>query len=138
MRNQFIVFLKEIALKEDKEKSIRAKESAIETRLRKLRDNAEYRLRMIEEFKSTLDQLEFGEKLKEHERTLRKEHHFEFLEKLKEDKMFKQEMYAIQRILEFEDKKQLREREMEFQHSKLLKEQEEVMKNIELMLKAHR
>ena len=55
MRNQFIIFLKEIALKEDKEKSIRAKESAIETRLRKLRDNAEYRLRMIEEFKSTLD-----------------------------------------------------------------------------------
>ena len=106
MRNQFIIFLKEIAIKEEKEKSIRSKESAIETRLRKLRDNAEYRLRMIEEFKNTLDQLEFGEKLKEHERAYRMQHHSEFLEKLKEDKMFKQEMYAIQRILEFEDKKQ--------------------------------
>ncbi len=68
LRNQFITFLRESAQREEKERSIRAKENIIETRLRKLRDNAEYRLLMIEEFKSTLDELEFGEMLKEQER----------------------------------------------------------------------
>ena len=51
--------------------------------------------------------------------------------------MFKQEVYAIEKIIDFEEKKTQRQREMDFKHSQLLKEQQEVMKNIEYMLKAH-
>ena len=91
---------------------------------------------MIDEFKQTLDKMEWSERVKESLREQRMLCHNEFLEKLKTDKLYKQEIFAIQRIVEFEERKIQRTRDIEFEHQKLLKEQEDIMKNIEHLLKA--
>ncbi len=54
-----------------------------------MRDDAEYRLMMIEQFKNTLDQIEWKEKLKEGEKIEKERIHIEFIDKLREEKMFK-------------------------------------------------
>ena len=56
--------------------------------------------------------------------------HNEFLEKLKQDKLCKQEIYAIERIVEFEERKNQRAKDIDFEHQKLLREQEEIMRSI--------
>lgn len=48
MRQQFIDFVKERALLEEKEKSVKQKEGIIERRLNRLKEDAEYRLHMID------------------------------------------------------------------------------------------
>lgn len=54
-----------------------------------MKENAIYRLQMIDEFKETLDKLEWNDRLKEQVKVERKKDHEEFLIKLREDKMFK-------------------------------------------------
>ena len=63
--------------------------------MNKLRENAEYRLGLIEEFKKTLENIEWKESVKESERQQRHNDHLQFVSKLMEDKMFKQEMTAF-------------------------------------------
>jgi hypothetical protein len=65
MKNKFLAFLKERLTKDQQEKSIAYKEQAVEMRLKKMRDDAEYRIDMIEEFKKTLDNMEWNEKVRE-------------------------------------------------------------------------
>lgn len=103
-----------------------------------MKDNALFRLQLIDEFKDTLDKLEWNQRLKDTQSQEKKLRHEEFLGRLREDKMFKQELYAIERIIEFEERKTQRSKDMDFKHQQLLKEQQEVMKNIEFMLKANR
>ncbi|CDW83173.1 UNKNOWN [Stylonychia lemnae] len=138
LRDQFQQFLRERIMLDKKEKSVKTKESVLENRLQKMKENAIYRLQMIDEFKETLDKLEWNDRLKEQSKEERKKDHEEFLIKLREDKMFKQELYAIEKIIEFEERKVSRQKDLDYEHSKLLKEQEEIMKNIEYMLKAHK
>ena len=42
--------------------------------------------------------------------------HREFLEKMKSDKMFKQEMFAIMKIVDFQERKNQRTQDIEFEH----------------------
>ena len=65
MRYQFILFLKDRGSKETKEVSIMNKEGAIEKRLIKMKNEAEYRLMKIDEFKQTLEKMELSERVKE-------------------------------------------------------------------------
>eukprot|EP00347_Sterkiella_histriomuscorum_P008890 403343355 len=138
LKQQFQLFLKDRIMLDKKERSVKSKEHVLETRLHKMKENAIYRLQLIDEFKETLDKLEWGQRLKESQVHEKKQKHEDFINKMKEDKMFKQEVYAIERIIEFEERKTQRQKDMEFKHSQLLKEQQEVMKNIEYMLKANR
>ena len=49
---------------------------------------------------------------------------------MKQDKLCKQEIYAIERIVEFEERKNQRAKDIDFEHQKLLREQEEIMRSI--------
>ncbi len=57
---------------------------------------------------------------------------------MRQDKLFKQEMYAIERIVEFEERKNQRTKDMDFEHAKLIEQQNQLMKNIELLLNANK
>jgi len=52
-------------LRERKENHARSKQEALESRIKKLRNDAEWKLEMLEEFKKTLDEAEFKDQLKE-------------------------------------------------------------------------
>lgn len=138
LRQQFLEFVREKTMLEKKEKSVLSKEKVLEQRLQKMKTNALYRLELIDEFKATLDHLEWTQQIKSKDGDDRKARHEEFVERLREEKMFKQEIYAIEKIVEFEQRKVTRQQEMDFKHQQLLKEQQEVMKNIEYMLKSQR
>lgn len=99
---------------DQKERSVRTKEQVLQTRLHKMKENALYRLQLIDEFKDTLDQMEWGARLKDQKREERLKGHEEFILKLSEEKMFKQEVYAIEKIIEFEERKNHRQKEMDF------------------------
>ena len=52
-------FVREKTMLEKKEKSVLSKEKVLEQRLQKMKTNALYRLELIDEFKATLDHLEW-------------------------------------------------------------------------------
>ena len=61
MREKFMEFVKERCMEERREKSIRNKEESIEMRLSRMKHDAQHRLSLIEDFKLTLDHLEFSQ-----------------------------------------------------------------------------
>jgi hypothetical protein len=61
MRKKFVEFIRERHNREIKDKAIRNKEETIELRLKRMKTDAESRLVMIEDFKKTLDQMEWNE-----------------------------------------------------------------------------
>ena len=46
-------------------------------------------------------------------------------------------MFAIEKILEFEERKRQRLQDIDFEQYQVLKEQQEVMKNIELLMRCY-
>ena len=82
----------------------------------RMKGDAEYRLGLIEEFKDTLDKLEWNHKIREDQKENQDKMHREFLEKMKSDKMFKQEMFAIMKIVDFQERKNQRTQDIEFEH----------------------
>lgn len=61
MRKKFVEFIKDRYNRENKDKAIRNKEETIELRLKRMKTDAESRLQMIDDFKKTLDQMEWNE-----------------------------------------------------------------------------
>jgi len=90
---------------------------------------------MIEEFKATLDKIEWGDKLKEETRKKREHQHIEFVEKLKQEKVFRQEIYAVERIVEAEERKAKRKQDLDYESKKLKEEQDKLLENIALLNK---
>mmetsp|Transcript_25944 Transcript_25944/g.25204 ORF Transcript_25944/g.25204 Transcript_25944/m.25204 type:complete len:86 (+) Transcript_25944:741-998(+) len=75
MRSKFIEFLRERSEMDRRDKSIKYKEETIEMRLNRMKNDAEERLRMIEEFRGTLEGLEFKEQQKVDEEELKYQCH---------------------------------------------------------------
>ena len=61
----------------------------------------------------------------------------EYLERLADEKAFKEEMAVMQKIVEVEERQRRRKQDIEFEELQILKEQQEVMKNIELLIKCY-
>jgi hypothetical protein len=61
----------------------------------------------------------------------------EYLERLADEKAFKEEVAMMQKLIEVEERKKRRKQEIEFEEFQILKEQQEVMKNIELLMKCY-
>ena len=61
----------------------------------------------------------------------------EILERLADEKNFKEEMAVMQKIVEVEERQRRRKQDIEFEELQILKEQQEVMKNIELLMKCY-
>lgn len=58
--------------------------------------------------------MEWNEKMK-HQQTKEKQvYHEQFLEKLHTEKVFKQEIYAVEKLIEHEDRMRQRQRELEY------------------------
>lgn len=100
MRQKFFEFIKERSIREGQDKTLKIKEDLLEKKLLRMKSDAVYRLQLIEEFKLTLEKIEWDEKLKEDEKHKRMKYHAEFINKLNNDKIFKQEMYAAERLME--------------------------------------
>ena len=54
----------------------------LESRLKRLKEDAMHRIELIEGFRETLEQLEWSQRVKQHESEERKAMHQEFLDKL--------------------------------------------------------
>jgi hypothetical protein len=61
----------------------------------------------------------------------------DYLERLADEKAFKEEMAVMQKIVEVEERQRRRKQDIEFEELQILKEQQEVMKNIELLMKCY-
>ena len=61
----------------------------------------------------------------------------DYLERLADEKAFKEEMAGMQKIVEVEERQRRRKQDIEFEELQILKEQQEVMKNIELLMKCY-
>lgn len=61
----------------------------------------------------------------------------DYLERLADEKAFKEEMAVMQKIVEVEERQRMRKQDIEFEELQILKEQQEVMKNIELLMKCY-
>ncbi len=61
----------------------------------------------------------------------------DYLERLADEKAFKEEMAVMQKIVEVEERQRKRKQDIEFEELQILKEQQEVMKNIELLMKCY-
>lgn len=61
----------------------------------------------------------------------------EYLERLADEKAFKEEVAMMQKLIEVEERQKRRKQEIEFEEFQILKEQQEVMKNIELLMKCY-
>ncbi len=71
---------------------------------------------MIEEFRQTLESLEWKEKHRVLSKEVQKVQHLEFLDKLHQERLFKQEVYVLEKLIENEERKSERQKEMEFKH----------------------
>jgi len=61
----------------------------------------------------------------------------DYLERLADEKAFKEEMAVMQKIVEVEERQRRRKQDIEFEELQILKDQQEVMKNIELLMKCY-
>ena len=89
-------------------KSILKKEYAIDKRIQRLRQLAEDRILVVERFREALERKKWEEHLKEEEIHSRSHYRNEYLERLQDEKAFKEEMYVIEKIIETEERKRRR------------------------------
>ena len=82
LREQFYAYLRDRLAIDSKEKSVKAKQDVLESRLKRLKEDAMHRIELIEGFRETLEQLEWSQRVKQHESEERKAMHQEFLDKL--------------------------------------------------------
>ena len=85
-------------------KSILKKEYAIDKRIQRLRQLAEDRILVVERFREALEQQKWEEHIKEEEIHKRSHYRNEYLDRLNDEKAFKEEMYVIEKIIEMEER----------------------------------
>lgn len=104
-----------------------------EQRLIRLKEALLDKMNQLDGFKQTLElsewkQLQEKEKAEEKLRVRQ-----EFYEKLQEEKVFKQLLYAAEKQLEQEDRKRKREEALKGKHDKLLREQQELEEELAML-----
>lgn len=137
IRRQFLEFISAKKTEDAILKSIWNKEYAIEKRIARLKQLTEDRAKVIECFRTSILEGQWQKHL--HEEEISRQHVLRqaFLERLMDERAFKLEMAAIEKIVEFEERKRRRVKDVEFEQFQVLKEQEEVMRNIELLMKCY-
>jgi hypothetical protein len=65
-----------------------------------MREDSEYKLQLIDEFRKTLDSIEWNEKCKIKVREQHLQAHEEFIEKVTRNKVFKYEVYAAEKLID--------------------------------------
>ena len=115
IRGQFIDFLSSKKTEDAILKSILNKEFAIERRIARLKQLTEERAKVIECFRTSILEDQWQKHL--HEEELRREHSLrqDFLDRLMDERAFKQEMEAIEKMVEFEERKRRRMKDVEFE-----------------------
>mmetsp|Transcript_32187 Transcript_32187/g.31509 ORF Transcript_32187/g.31509 Transcript_32187/m.31509 type:complete len:145 (+) Transcript_32187:1629-2063(+) len=137
LRHKFLSFMKEKARIEKEVRLLDNCESIIQKRIQRMREDAEYKMVLIQEFKETLDAIEWSEKLKDEEKIERNKLHLEFISKITADKAYQKEMYALERILVHEERISNQKKDLDFEQLKLIKEQEEILRNIDYLNKCN-
>ena len=121
-------------LAEDKAYKIERNSAQLqEQRLLKLKDALLTKMNQLDSFKQTLELSEWKklqEKEKEEEKLRVRQ---EFYEKLQEEKVFKQLLYAAEKQLEQEERKRKREEALKNKHNKLLREQQELEEELAML-----
>ena len=134
LRQKFLSFIKEKMESDQRRHLADNKQAIIEQRFVKLRQDAEEKLLMIDEFKKTLDNYRWNTELEKIEAQKKQQIHDYFIEELKKDKNFRKETYAAEKLMQQEERMREKRLKVEYEHSKLLKEQRELMDNIELLI----
>jgi len=96
-------------------KSILLKEQAIEKRLQKLKAIAEDRLKIVEGFRTSLLEAEWRGHLAVEERERQAVLREEYVERLRDERSFREEVATIERIVEFEERKRKRLEDIDFE-----------------------
>ena len=73
-----------------------------------MRQLAEDRVVVVESFREALERQRWDQHLKEEEIITRNHYRNEYLERLQDEKAFKEEMYVIEKIIETEERKRRR------------------------------
>ena len=95
------------------------------------------RLLIVERFREDLENAQWKQHLQAEQLISQQIMRQDYLERLADEKAFKEEMAVMQKIVEVEERQRRRKQDIEFEELQILKEQQEVMKNIELLMKCY-
>ena len=137
IRRQFIEFIQSKRVEDKQTKSIWFKEVSIEKRIKRLQQMASDRLLIVERFREDLENAQWKQHLQAEQLISQQIMRQDYLERLADEKAFKEEMAVMQKIVEVEERQRRRKQDIEFEELQILKEQQEVMKNIELLMKCY-
>ena len=138
LRRQFLDYVSARHFEDAQTKSILLKEQAIEKRLQKLKAVAEDRLKVVEGFRASLLEAEWRGHLEAEEREQQAAMREAYVERLRDERAFREEVATIERIVEFEERKRKRLEDIDFEQFQVLREQQEVMRNIEILMKCYK
>lgn len=99
------------------------KQGIIDKRIQRIREDAEYKLKLIDEFKKTIEEYEWKIIQKHDTLVFNKTQREFFIETLQADKEYKQQIYVAQRIIENEERARQRMIELNYEHQKVMQEQ---------------
>lgn len=115
LRRQFLDYLSARHFEDAQMRSILLKEQAIEKRLQKLKAIAEDRLKVVEGFRTSLIDAEWRGHLEAEERERQAVLREEYVERLRDERAFREEVATIERIIEFEERKRKRLEDIDFE-----------------------
>ena len=95
------------------------------------------RLLIVERFREDLENAQWKQHLQAEQLISQQIMRQDYLDRLADEKAFKEEMAVMQKIVEVEERQRRRKQDIEFEELQILKEQQEVMKNIELLMKCY-
>ena len=135
LREQFTTFMKEELRAEKREQLKENHVKSKEARLRKKAEEQERKMRLLEEFRQTLERAEWKKTLSQEKVREREQAHTEFLERLKEEKAYKQMKFTVEKRVEEEERLSNRKDKLKETKLKLQQEQEELERELALLAK---
>jgi hypothetical protein len=123
LRQVAITFIQE-KLQEDKHMKFQKNLSILEdTKLLKMRTELMHKLEQLDEFKKTIEDSEWQNMQMNDSGQEKISIHEDFMQKIQEENVFKQLLYAAEKKMEQEERKRQRDEALKNKHNKLLDEQ---------------
>ena len=119
---------------EDKQiKFVQNYEKLQDVKIVKMRKELKAKMLQLDEFKKTIENSEWKELQEKEKKQEMIEAHEEFIQKLQEEKVFKQLLYAAEKKLEQEERKKQRENALKNKHNVLLNEQQKLEEELYML-----
>ncbi|CDW73739.1 UNKNOWN [Stylonychia lemnae] len=136
LRLKFVEFIADRIRKEKKYINEMKKQIVEDNRFVKIKEDAEYKLKLIDEFKKTIEDYEWNEYIRKYiQEKESKTKHTDFMESLEGEKFYKQQIYAAQKLIENEERMFEKKQSINYEHQKVLREQQQALHDLEIMAK---